>query len=100
MESMTVKRLLEGLTRRERFHNWHVITPENIRTLLVEPFAVQTDQETQTREMWIVSQERREPTQGYVIVYDPLFVKAGTPQSKRLQRILQYLTEYASHVWQ
>ena len=76
MDSSTVKRLLEEeLARDEPFHNLHGITPENLRSFLVEPFAVRTDPddlETQPRAMWIVLQERRKPTDGYVVVYDPL----------------------------
>lgn len=51
------------------------MTPENVRSFLVEPFAVKTDPddlETQPRPMWIVLQEHRKRTDGYVIVYDPL----------------------------
>jgi hypothetical protein len=74
--SSTVKRLLEDeLARGEPFHNWHGITSENIRSFLVEPFAVWTDPddlETRFRAMWVVLQECRKPTEGYVIVYDPL----------------------------
>lgn len=76
MDSSKVKRLLEEeLARDEPFHNSHGITPENVRSFLVEPFAVRTDAddlETQPRAMWIVLQERRKPTDGYVVVYDPL----------------------------
>lgn len=76
MDSSKVKRLLEEeLARDEPFHNSHGITPENVRSFLVEPFAVRTDPddlETQPRAMWIVLQERSKPTDGYVVVYDPL----------------------------
>jgi hypothetical protein len=76
MNSSTVKRLLEEeLARGEPFHNLHGITRENVRSFLVEPFALRTDPddaETQPRAMWIVLQERHKPTDGYVVVYDPL----------------------------
>lgn len=72
---LTVKILLEDeLTRGEPFRNRHGITPQNIHAFLVEPFPVLTepdDLETQTRTMWVVLQECAEPTEGYVIVYDP-----------------------------
>ena len=45
---------------------------------LVEPFPVRTDPddlETQPRAMWVVLQEHRNPTDGYVVVYDPLSTK-------------------------
>jgi hypothetical protein len=76
MDSSEVKKLLEEeLSRGEPFNNWHGITPENVRSFLVEPFPVRADSddlETQTRAMWIVLQERPKPTDGFVVVYDPL----------------------------
>jgi len=75
MDSSTVKKLVEDeLARAEPFTNFHGITPANLRSLLVEPFTVRTDPddlETQPRDMWVVLQERRIPTEGYVVVYDP-----------------------------
>ena len=74
MDNSEVKKLLEEqLARGEPFKNWHGITPENIRSCLVEPFPVRTDPddlETQPRAMWVVLQEHRNPTDGYVVVYD------------------------------
>jgi hypothetical protein len=76
MDSSTIKRLLEDeLARGERFSNWHGFTPENLRSCLVEPFAVQVDPddlETSPRMMWVVLQLSRKPTEAYRIVYDPL----------------------------
>ena len=44
MDSSKVKRLLEEeLARDEPFHNSHGITPENVRSFLVEPFAVRLE---------------------------------------------------------
>lgn len=75
MDSSTIKRLVEDeLARGNSFTSCHGITPANLRSLLVEPFAVRTDPddlETQPRDMWVVLQERPAPTDGYVIVYDP-----------------------------
>jgi hypothetical protein len=71
-----IKRLLENeLSRGGHFFNYHGITPENLPSALVEPFLVWVDpddQETLPRAMWIVLQERRKPTEGYVVVHDPL----------------------------
>src|SRR5437899_7165223 len=79
VDSSEVKKLLEEeLARDEPFNNWHGITPENIRSCLVEPFPVRTDpddHETQPRPMWVVFQEHRDPIDGYVVVYDPLSTK-------------------------
>lgn len=76
MNISTVKQLLEEeLARGEPFDNWHGITSENVRLYLVEPFPVRTDPDdlkTQPRTMWVVLQEYRNPTDGYVVVYDPL----------------------------
>jgi hypothetical protein len=75
MDSFTAKKLAEDeLARGESFTNSHGITPENVRSLLVEPFAVRTDPDdllTKPRDMWVVLQERSTPRDGYVIVYDP-----------------------------
>jgi hypothetical protein len=75
MDNSSIKRLVEDeLARGDSFTSFHGITPANLRSLLVEPFAVQTDPddlETQPRDMWIVLQERPTPTDGYVVVYDP-----------------------------
>ena len=56
------------------FDNSHGITPENVRSFLVEPYAVMVDPddlETPAREMWVVLHERRDPREGYVVVLDP-----------------------------
>jgi len=75
MDSSTIKSLVEyELARGDSFTSSHGITPANLRSLLVEPFAVRTDPddlETQPRDMWVVLQERPKPTKGYVVVYDP-----------------------------
>jgi hypothetical protein len=75
MDSSTIKSLVETeLARGDSFTSFHGITQTNLRSLLVEPFAVRTapdDLETQPRDMWIVLQERPAPTDGYVVVYDP-----------------------------
>jgi hypothetical protein len=75
MNSFTAKKLVEDeLARGESFTNCHGITPENVRSLLVEPFAVRIDPDdlqTKPRDMWVVLQERPTPTNGYVIAYDP-----------------------------
>ena len=75
MDSSTIKKLVEEeLARGDSFESFHGITPANLRSLLVEPFAVRTDPddlETQARDMWVVLQERPTPTEGYVVVYDP-----------------------------
>ena len=75
MNSSTVKSLIEHeLARGDTFTNSHGITSANLRSLLVEPFTVMTDPddlETQPRNMWVVLQERPNPSDGYVVVYDP-----------------------------
>jgi len=75
MDIAAIKSLVESELRRgESFTNFHGITPATIRSFLVEPFTVRTDPddlETQPRDMWVVLQERRTSTDGYVIVYDP-----------------------------
>ena len=75
MDSSTIKSLVEDeLARGDSFTSSHGITPANLRSLLVEPFAVRTDpedMEPQPRDMWVVLQERPTPTDGYVVVYDP-----------------------------
>jgi hypothetical protein len=75
MDSTFVKKLVEDeLARDETFINFHGITPENVRSFLVEPFSVRThpdELETTPRDMWIVLQECPSATEGYVIVYDP-----------------------------
>jgi len=75
MDSSSIKKLVEDeLACGDSFTNSHGVTPANIRSLLVEPFAVPTnpdDLETQSRNMWVVLQERPTPTDGYVVVYDP-----------------------------
>jgi len=76
MESSTIKSLVEHELQREQpYVNNHGISSANIRSFLVQPFTVRTDpddMETQPRDMWVVLQERGTPTEGYVIVYDPL----------------------------
>ena len=76
MDSSSIKSLVEHELQREQpYVNYHGISPTNIRSFLVEPFTVRTDPddiETQPRDMWVVLQERGTPTEGYVIVYDPL----------------------------
>jgi len=76
MDSSTIKSLVERELQREKpYVNYHGISSANIRSFLVEPFTVRTDpddMETQPRDMWVVLQERDTPTEGYVIVYDPL----------------------------
>ena len=76
LNSSTVKKLVQSeLARGEPFHSWHGVTAQNIQNFLVEPFPVMTspdDLDTQRRTMWVVLQERAKPTDGYVIVYDPL----------------------------
>lgn len=75
MDIHAVKSLVEDeVARCESFTNFHGITPANLRSLLVEPFIVRTDpddEETQPRDMWVVLQERHDPAEGYVVVYDP-----------------------------
>jgi hypothetical protein len=75
MDSSTIKRLVEDeVARGDSFTCSHGITPANLPSFIVEPFAVRTDPddlETQARDMWIVLQERPTPTDGYVVVYDP-----------------------------
>jgi len=75
MNSSIVKGLVEDqLTRGESFTNFHGITPGNVRSFLVDPFSVRVDPddlETAPRQMWVVLQECRAPTEGCVVVYDP-----------------------------
>lgn len=84
MNSSIIKRLVEDeLARGESFRNFHGITPENIRSFMVEPFPVRTDPddlEAEPRDMWVVLQERPVPTQGYVVVYDPQGKKWGVAE--------------------
>lgn len=76
MDSSTIKSLVESELKREQpYVNYHGISTSNIRSFLVEPFTVRTDpddSETQPRDMGVVLQERRTPTERYVVVYDPL----------------------------
>ena len=76
MDSSTIKSLVERELQSEQpYVNYHGISPANIRSFLVEPFTVRIDPddlETQPRDMWVVLQVRGTPTEGYVIVYDPL----------------------------
>lgn len=75
-ENLAIKVVLETeLSRGEHFVNHHGITTENLSSVLVDPFLVWVDPddlETQPRAMWVVLQECLKPTDGYVIVYDPL----------------------------
>jgi hypothetical protein len=75
MDSSDIKNLVESeLKRGESFTSFHGITPATIRSFLVEPFTARTDPddlEAQPRDMWVVLQERRTPSTGYVVVYDP-----------------------------
>ena len=84
MDSSTVKRLIEDeLARGDTFISHHGIAPANLRSLLVEPFAVRTDPddlETQPRDMWVVLQQSATPTDGYVVVYDPATGHWGVAQ--------------------
>jgi hypothetical protein len=66
-------RLARELEQCVAFQCSHGITPANLKTFLVTPFAVTVDPddlESRPREMWVVLQERRHPTEGYVIAYD------------------------------
>jgi len=89
MDSSTIKSLVEDeLARGDSFTSSHGITPANLRSLLVEPFAVRTDPddlETQPRDMWVVLEERPTPTDGYVVVI-PL------PETGELQSTLVMAT--------
>jgi hypothetical protein len=56
------------------FENFHGITPENLRSFLVEPYEVVVDPddlETGPRPMWVILHERRQPRADYVVVFDP-----------------------------
>lgn len=76
MNKSTIMKLVEDeLVRGGSFTSSHGITQDNLRSFLVEPFAVRIDPddlEAQPRDMWVVLQERPTPTDGYVIVYDPM----------------------------
>lgn len=76
MDSSTVKGLVEReLQRQQSYESYHGISRSNLRSFLVNPFPVRTDpddMETPPRDMWVVLQERGTPTEGYVIVFDPL----------------------------
>jgi hypothetical protein len=75
MDSTIVKKLVEGqLARGETFINFHGITPDNVRSFLVEPFSVRADPDdlgTTPRDVWVVLQECHPATEGFVIVYNP-----------------------------
>jgi hypothetical protein len=62
------------LARRDGFSNFHGITPDNLDSFLVAPFQVivePDDLETAAHPMWVVLQLSANPTDGYVVVYDP-----------------------------
>ena len=62
------------------FRNFHGITPQNLQSFLVEPYEVVVDPddlETNPRPMWVVLHERRQPREGYVVVFDPLHSSWG-----------------------
>jgi hypothetical protein len=87
MDSSKVRALVESeLARGEPFSNFHGITPDNVRSFLVEPFIIRTDPddlETLPRDMWVVLQECGAPTEGYVVVYDPLKQTWGVAEHVR-----------------
>ena len=76
MKSQDVRDILKKeLEKGEKFSNLHGITRQNLKHFLVKPFKVYVDPddlETEARKMWIVLTERKNPKEGYVIVYDPL----------------------------
>jgi hypothetical protein len=62
------------LAKRDHFSNFHGITPDNLDSFLVEPFEAIVDPddlETEAHPMWVVLQLSANPTDGYVVVYDP-----------------------------
>ena len=62
------------IDRRDSFENRHGITPNNLRTFLVEPFEATVDPddlETQPRPMWLFLQTMHDPKSGYCLAYDP-----------------------------
>ena len=62
------------LAKRNDFANFHGITPDNLDSFLVAPFEVIVDPddlETEAHPMWVVLQLSVNPTDGYVVVYDP-----------------------------
>src|SRR4051794_9878485 len=87
MDSTIVKTLVEDqLARGETFINFHGITPDNVRSFLVEPFSVRTDPddlETTPRDMWVVLQECHTATEGFVVVYDPYTGSWGVAEHLR-----------------
>ena len=87
MDSASIKKLVEDeLVRADSFTNYHGITRSNLRSFLVEPFAIRVDPddlETQPRDMWVVLKENSKPTDGYVIVYDPATKDWGVAEHVR-----------------
>jgi hypothetical protein len=77
MDCASLKALVaRELERGDEFDNLHGVNSANVRSFLVEPFTVLVDPddlETKPREMWVVLQERGNPAEGHVIVYDAQF---------------------------
>lgn len=77
MTKEDIKRVLETeVTTISSFENFHGITQDNLRKFLVDPYQVlvlpDDGGETETRHMWVVLQEFKDPEKGYLIAYDPL----------------------------
>ncbi len=73
-ESRLVKVLVtKAVSELGNFENYHGFTSQSIHEALVEPTKVLVDPDDLENEpyyMWIVLQEKKDPKQGYVIVYD------------------------------
>jgi hypothetical protein len=74
-EAAAIRRVVnDEIAKGENFSNLHGITADTLERFLVPPFEVPVDPddlETHIRPMWVVLQESANPTDGYVIVYDP-----------------------------
>ena len=76
LDAGAVGRILAAeLGRLAPFKNFHGITPDNLQSFLVSPYALTVDPddlETAPRKMWVVLEERPGVNSGYFVVYDPL----------------------------
>ena len=73
------------------FENFHGITPANVRSFLVPPYEATVDPddcENAPRPMWVVLQERRDPAEGYVVVFDPSDSSWGVAEQAANQEFL------------
>ena len=75
MNARDIKQVVQReLQRNEPFDSSHGITRQNLHEFLVEPFSVRIDPDdtkSSPREMWVVLQVGRTPSDGYVVVYHP-----------------------------